>query len=140
MSQTTVSAFERTIEIANTWLNDVMEQLGGQEKQQAYQALRAVLHALRDRLAINDASHFAAQLPMVIRGLYYEGYHPAGKPLPERKRSDFLAHVAHEFPDEDRETGFVTRAVLRVVANHISLGEVEKLKAVLPPDIRVLWD
>jgi uncharacterized protein (DUF2267 family) len=31
-----------------------------------------VLHALRDRLTVEEASDLAAQLPMLIRGLYYE--------------------------------------------------------------------
>jgi uncharacterized protein (DUF2267 family) len=139
MTQATLSVFEHTIEITNTWLNDLTERLGWHDKHRAYQALRAVLHALRDRLTVNDASHLAAQLPMLIRGLYYEGYHPSGKPLPERKKSEFLAHVAAECPDESRNDGLITQAVLQVLAKHITHGEVEKIKAVLPPDIRSLW-
>jgi uncharacterized protein (DUF2267 family) len=139
MTQATLSVFEHTIEITHTWLNDLMERLGWHDKHRAYQVLRAVMHALRDRLTVDDSAHFAAQLPMLIRGLYYEGYHPSGKPLSERKKSEFLAHVATEFPEESRNAGQVTQAVLQVVAKHITHGEVEKIKAVLPADIRSLW-
>jgi uncharacterized protein (DUF2267 family) len=139
MAVDTVSVFEHTIEITHTWLKDLMERLGWTDKHRAYMALRAVLHALRDRMSVNDASHLAAQLPMLIRGFYYEGYHPAGKPLAERKKSEFLSHVAIECADESRNDGHVTQAVLQVLAKHITPGEVEKIKGVLPPDIRSLW-
>lgn len=139
MTVDTVNVFEHTIEITHTWLHDLMERLGWQDKHRAYLALRAVLHALRDRLSVNDASHLAAQLPMLIRGFYYEGYHPAGKPVAERKKSEFLAHVATECSDESRNDGRVTKAVFQVLAKHITPGEVEKIKSALPEDIRSLW-
>ena len=139
MTQDTLSVFEHTIEITHTWLNDLMARLGWHDKQRAYKALRSVLHALRDRLTVNDASHLAAQLPMLLRGVYYEGYHPGGKPLAERKKAEFLAHVAAEFPEEDRNVGTITQAVLQVLAKHITQGEIEKIKASLPADIRSLW-
>ncbi len=139
MAVDTVSVFEHTIEITHTWLHDLMDRLGWHDKHRAYLALRAVLHALRDRMTPDDASHLAAQLPMLIRGFFYEGYHPAGKPLPDRKRSEFLARVAAECNDEDRNEGHVTRAVLQVLAKHITPGEAEKVRGVLPPDIRSLW-
>ena len=140
MTQSTVSVFEHTIEISNIWLNDLMERLAWLDKHRAYKALRAVLHALRDRLTVDSAAHLAAQLPMLIRGLYYEGYDPSGKPIPERRKSEFLAHVASQCSDESRNDGHVTQAVLHVLGHHISPGEVEKIKAVLPPDIRALWN
>jgi len=139
MTVDTVNVFEHTIEITHTWLHDLMERLGWQDKHRAYMALRAVLHALRDRLSVEAASHLAAQLPMLIRGFYYEGYHPAGKPLAARKKTEFLAHVAAECTDESRNDGRVTQAVLQVLAKHITPGEVEKIKGALPEDIRSLW-
>ncbi len=104
MTVDTVSVFEHTIELTHTWLHDVMERLGWHEKHRAYMALRAVLHAVRDRVGPEDAAHLAAQLPMLVRGFYYEGYHPAGKPVADRKRADFLARVASECSDTKIET------------------------------------
>lgn len=139
MAQDSLKVFEHTIEITHTWLNDLVERLAWRDRQRTYRALRAVLHALRDRLSVDDASHLAAQLPMLVRGFYYEGYHPSGKPLLERKRSEFLAHVKCEFPDESFDIETVTRAVLQVVTKHVTPGEVEKIKASLPEEIRSLW-
>ena len=134
-----LNVFEHTVEITNTWLNDVLEKLAWRDQQRAYRALRAVLHALRDRLAVDDAAHLSAQLPMLVRGIYYEGYRPSGKPVAERRKSQFLAHVKREFPDEGFEIETVTQAVLHVLADHITAGEVDKIKTVLPEDIRSLW-
>lgn len=139
MTVDTVAVFEHTIEVTHTWLIDLMERLGWHEKHRAYIALRAVLHALRDRISVDDSAHLAAQLPMLIRGFYYEGYHPAGKPLAERKKAEFLAHVAAECSDESRNDGRVTQAVFQVLAKHVTPGEVQKIKGVLPPEIRSLW-
>ncbi|MEX0678729.1 MAG: DUF2267 domain-containing protein [Pirellulales bacterium] len=131
--------FEHTIEITHTWLNDLLERLAWRDQQRAYRALRAVLHALRDRLSVNDASHFAAQLPMLVRGFYYEGYHLGDKPSRERTKAEFLAHVKGEFADESFDIETVTRAVMNVLAKHITPGEVDKLKKSLPEEIRSLW-
>jgi len=140
VTQSTLNTFEHTIEITHVWLNDLLMRLGGHDQRQAYRALRAVLHALRDRLPVNDASHLAAQLPMLVRGFYYEGYHPADKPLRERTKPEFLTHVRVEFPDESFDVETVARAVLQVLGKHITPGEVEKLKQALPDGIRSLWD
>lgn len=139
MTQDTLNVFEHTIEITHIWLNDLLERLGWRDHQRAYRALRAVLHALRDRLSVNDASHLAAQLPMLVRGFYYEGYHPGDKPLRERTKAEFLAHVKAEFADESFDIQTVTRAILNVLAKHITPGEVEKVKKALPEEIRSLW-
>jgi uncharacterized protein (DUF2267 family) len=139
MAQDTLSTFEHTIEITHTWLNDLMERLGWHDKHRAYVALRAVLHALRDRISADDASHLAAQLPMLVRGFYYEGYHPSGKPLADRRKSEFLARVAAECSDESRNDGRVTQAVFQVLAKHITPGEVQKIRQTLPDEIRSLW-
>jgi len=76
MSQTGVAAFDSTIQTTNVWLHDIMERLGWQDRHRAYHALRAVLHALRDRLPVDQAAALGAQLPMLVRGFYYEGWHP----------------------------------------------------------------
>jgi uncharacterized protein (DUF2267 family) len=139
MSHSPCSAFQHTIEVTNVWLADIAERLGDQQNHRAYQALRAVLHALRDRLSAEGAAHLAAQLPTLVRGLYYEGYRPGGKRPAEHTKAEFLAQVRSECPDEDLNTGTITRAVLQVIGKHVSTGEIENLKATFPKAIRELW-
>jgi uncharacterized protein (DUF2267 family) len=139
MSQTGLPAFDSTLQATNLWLHDLMERLTWRDRQQALRALRAVLHALRDRLPVEQVAALGAQLPMLVRGFYYEGWHPHGKPLKDRKKEEFLAHVAAAYalgPDADPEK--ITRAVFAVLAKHVSAGEIETVKQLLPADIRSL--
>jgi uncharacterized protein (DUF2267 family) len=80
---------------------------------------------------------------MLIRGLYYEGWRPSGKPARERSREQFLQQVARAFPFHPSGPGLspenVTRAVFTVLADHVSAGEIEDVKSILPEDIRTLW-
>jgi len=97
MSYTGIRAFDSTIQTTNVWLNDLADRLGWQDKQRAYHALTAVLHALRDRLPVDQAVALGAQLPMLVRGFYYEGWHPADKPIKERKKEEFLVHPTNAY-------------------------------------------
>ena len=90
MSLTTCGPIEITIHTTNLWLENLMEELGWQERDRAYQALRVVLHALRDRLPQKDLAALGAQLPLLIRGIYYEGWDPTGKALKDCEKEDFL--------------------------------------------------
>jgi uncharacterized protein (DUF2267 family) len=140
MSQTGLSVFDTTIQTTHHWLNELMAELGWDDRHRAYQALRAVLHALRDHLTVDEVVALGAQLPLLVRGCYYEGWHPADKPLPQRKRDAFLASlqsVFHNAPAARVEE--VARAVFRVLAKHVTTGAIEDVKHLLPRDIRRLW-
>lgn len=102
MSATGLEVFDRTLHKTHAWLKAIMEELGTEDRHKAYLALRAVLHALRDRLTVEEVAQLAAQLPMLVRGLYYEGWDPTGKPLKERHKEAFLAHVAEELKNPFR--------------------------------------
>src|SRR5437660_480544 len=83
----------RTLQITNIWLDEIMETLGP-DRQVAWHALGAVLRALRDRLPIGLAVHLGAQLPLLVRGLYYDQWAPSEQVLKQRSREEFLAHVS----------------------------------------------
>jgi len=140
MSMTGLEAFDTAVHKTNTWLNDLMLVLGWQEKQKAYLAMRAALHALRDRLTTDEVAQLGAQLPMLMRGFYYEGWDPSDKPLKERHRDQFLARIAQEFPgDECNDPERVARAVFLTLASRVSAGEIEDVQQVLPAELKDLW-
>jgi uncharacterized protein (DUF2267 family) len=141
MSTTGVAAFDSTLQTTHIWLNEICEEMGwGRDAPRAYHALRAVLHALRDRLRPEEAAGFAAQLPLLIRGIFYEGWHPAGKPIRVRTAEDFLAPVVDAFRgDPPTQAVAVARAVFTVVKRHMTAGEVSDIIAALPADIQTLW-
>lgn len=73
MSITGLDVFDKSLNKTNEWLQDLMDELNFSQRKQAYQALRATLQTLRDRMIVEEAAHLGAQLPMLIRGFYYEG-------------------------------------------------------------------
>jgi len=91
--------FDKTVHTTNAWLKEIMEATG-LDRRRAYRALAAVLHALRDRLTVDEVAQLGAQLPILVRGLYYDQWHhPAGKPERLRHKEEFLAAVTAGLDD-----------------------------------------
>lgn len=140
MSATGLSTFDETVQISNEWLNELMRAVSWNDKYRAYRLLRATLHALRDRLMPHEAVHLGAQLPMLIRGLYYDGWHMRDKPRAERTRGAFLAHIEAAFKqDPNEDTEVLVKEVFGLLARKISPGEIKDVTAALPPELRALW-
>jgi len=144
MSATGLAVFDTTLHKTNDWLKDLMHELGWDDRHKAYLALRATLHALRDRLTVEEVAQLGAQLPMLIRGFYYEGWDPTGKPLRERHEEQFLMRISREFSDEARGNSYrslseIARAVFTVLARRVTEGEIEDVKHILPAELRELW-
>jgi len=141
MSKQTVPVLETTMQKAHLWFKDLTALMGWEDQQLAYLALRAVLHALRDRLPIEVAAKLGAQLPILIRGIYYEGWVPAHVPFNVRHLEDFLelitSYLGNDLLIPDVE--LITKNVLKVMASHLSEGEMDHLKKVLPKSIASLW-
>jgi len=132
--------FDKAIQDANSWLNDIMYELDWQDKHRAFTLLRSTLHTLRDRLHVNENAHFAAQLPTLIRGVFYEGYQPAKYSADIRHKDQFVDAVMAVFGDNPKDDPVATvSGALNVIADHISEGEMDDIKATLPADIRKLW-
>jgi uncharacterized protein (DUF2267 family) len=128
---------ERSAEKANIWLKDVAAELGNDDRHYAYRALRAVLHALRDRLTIDVAAKLAAQLPTLIRGIYYEDWNPGRAPMPFYTADTFLEHVVSEgrFSGEIEASAAVT-AVALVLRKRVTPEEIDAVLAVVPEQLR----
>jgi uncharacterized protein (DUF2267 family) len=139
MSLTGLEVFDETLHKTNAWLKEI-EQVLGPDRRRAYQALRAVRHCLRDRLPIDEAAQLGDQLPMLIRGIYYEAWHPAGKPERIRSREEFLARIdAHLAKAGTIDSKDAARAVFQSLETHVSAGEIRDVMQALPEQIRALW-
>jgi uncharacterized protein (DUF2267 family) len=140
MSVTTIPHSEASVHTANVWLKELAQELGWDDRERVYHGLRSVLHALRDRLTVDEAADLGAQLPLLIRGLYYEGWDPSSAPARERRKEVFLHHIAADFRD-DHEVypEGIAWAVFKLLERHVSTGEIKDVLHVLPWEIRSLW-
>lgn len=137
MTTTThVPTLEHSIHVTNEWLRDVAAELDANDHQEAYRALRATLHVLRDRLPVDEAAQLAAQLPDLLRGVYYEGWNPSKTPARFHTREQLLDRVAHEARYHGHtEASYAMGAALAVLRRRISTGEMADVTAVLPADV-----
>lgn len=141
MSATGLAVFDTTLQKTHEWLDDIMREMQwSDERQRAYMALRSVLQALRDRLTMEEALDLGAQLPMLVRGFYYEGWKPLDTPRKERRKEEFLAHIKQAFRNDERmDAEQITRAVFRVLARRVNEGEIQDIQHILPAELRELW-
>lgn len=135
------SIIDRSAEKAHVWVNDLAEELGSDDQRRAYRVLRAYLHALRDRLPVNESAQLAAQLPELIRGTYYEGWKPSSTPVRYRNLADFLDRIAADAGlDGETSASYAASAASAVLRRHVSAGEIEDVRAVLPEELRPILD
>ncbi len=143
MPQTHVTALNHTLEETHAWLEALRERGPFENEQQAYSHLRAVLHAVRDRLTVEEAVHFAAELPMLARGFYYEGWRPALAPNEDRKTvEDFLDAVRESLGDQhtpDHDLGESATAVLGLLTDRLSEGQIRHVRDQMPEDMKAIW-
>src|SRR5687767_2774816 len=139
MSATGLDVFDKTLQTTNIWLNEINERIGP-DRQLAWKVLSTVLHKLRDRLPVEAAAHLGAQLPLLVRGAYYDQFEPAKQPGTCRSRDEFVAEVAEWLTDSrpaDPEEAIT--AVFAVLTRHIDAGQMAKTLGILPEPIRQIW-
>lgn len=124
------------------WLNDLAGREPFESPEQAYSILRAVLHAVRDRLTAEEVAHLGSQLPMVVRGFYFEGWRPALAPNDFETEEEFLVRVRSSLGTGnamDRTLRDATLATLDFLADHVDEGEMRHVTAQMPGEIRALF-
>jgi uncharacterized protein (DUF2267 family) len=139
MSATGLDVFDKTIQTTNIWLDELMADLGP-DRQVAWHVLGAVLRALRDRVPLGLAAHLGSQLPILVRGTYYDQWEPAREPLTMRTQEEFLAYVQKSLrsirPVNARNAVI---AVCNVLSRHLTRGQARKVRDALPTEVQVLW-
>jgi uncharacterized protein (DUF2267 family) len=140
MSSVGLETLDHTVHLTHEWINELDDSLGWNNKARSYRLLKAVLHALRDWLIMEEAVDLAAQLPTLLRGAYYEQWRPTAVPVKERSKADFIAHVSTSFKrDPLEQPSQAIIAVFRLLSKKITGGEVEDVRSSLPEDLRTLW-
>lgn len=139
MSATGLEVFDRTLQTTHIWLDEIIEDLAT-DRQTAWHVLGAVMRSLRDRLPPELSAHLSAELPLLVRGVYFDRWRPGRENLKMRLLAEFLERVSDGLSDT-KPIGSVdaARAVFGVLNRHIDHGQAEKIRNALPDEIRVLW-
>ena len=132
-------AFEVTLQHSQSWLDDVLDELRTDDRALAYAIFRGVLHALRDRLPQAEVVDLGAQLPMLLRGLYYDGWTLQDRSASLRTKDAFLHHVARCVKRSDVTPEEAVRVVFAVLARRVAAGEIRDVIGSLPETFDVLW-
>jgi uncharacterized protein (DUF2267 family) len=137
---TGLGAFDVSIQNSTTWFEEFMDELGWHDKYKGYLALRAALQSMRDRLPPEKAALIGSELPMVIRGLYYEGWTPAGKPVRPLSRIEYL-NALHEYfnnePSVDPER--IVRGMFRLINKSLQENGIRDIERILPGELKEFW-
>ena len=141
MSDNGLKAFDRTLETTHQFINDVSEVIKVDDKHITFIGMRAVLHALRDRLPLEEAVQLGAQFPVLLAGFYYQGWKPAATPTKERSLAAFMDKVRENLPQEDYPTEIETliKGVFTILSQRVSKGEIDEVINMLPEDVQTLW-
>ena len=142
MKLTGIDVFDSTIQRTNLWLKEFMQELNWSDHRKTYEAFRCVLHTVRDLMPVIDAIRFSQELPMLIRGFYFEGWEPSGKPLPIRNRSEFVFLLSRSLArdgDRSSDAEVVARGVFRLLERKVNDGEIDDIRHLMPPAILDLW-
>lgn len=140
MSARGLEIIDSTVQKTYEWINELRDRLGWSSDRDALRLLRVTLHQVRDRISIAETAQLSAQLPIVIRGFFYEGWQPHLVPLPDRSATDLIAAIEHHVGDVVEYRGqedIVT--VFKLLNARISEGQIHDIIANLPKEIRALW-
>ncbi|MEA2129183.1 MAG: hypothetical protein QOJ85_2074 [Solirubrobacteraceae bacterium] len=137
MSLRSVDSIERSVHKTNEWLKDLTAELDDDNREDAWRILKAYLQTLRDELTVDEAAQLAAQLPLVLRGAFYDGFDPSGQPAKLRHRDEFLARLAQRarLPDPE-DAARAAEAATKVLRRHVTEGELDDVLSQLPTEVR----
>ncbi len=140
MNTTRLTNLDQSLRLSKEWIRELNDRLDWGDDRRAYRLLRETIQAVRDWLSVDEAVHLSAQLPTVMRGIYFDGWHPASTPVQKRSKGDFILRIVKKFeqdPIDDPEAA--VSEVFHLLNRRISNGEIRDVKSCLPKSLRSLW-
>ncbi len=134
-----VSVFERSLEKSQEWMSELHEEIHWVSGDSVYHLFRAVLQTLRDQLSIDEAAHLSAQLPLLLRGSFYECWDPQSLAPKGLGKDDFLDAVKAKMGPISNTRYDFEKAVLSCLLylkKHVSPGEMDDVISALKPTLR----
>jgi uncharacterized protein (DUF2267 family) len=134
-----LAVFDTTVQESNTWRSMIDARLPPCSRQEAYGAFRAVVHTLRDRLPLEAVLSLSAQLPLLLRGIFFEGWRPADAAFDIHDAEAFGEAVARRLPPGFSRHGKDAAQAVFSAFDRLDSGETAKLARHLPLAMRRLF-
>lgn len=139
MSTTILPLFDKSLQSTAIWLEEIQSEIGP-DRAFAWRVLSVVLQGLRDHLPLELSAHLGAQLPIVVRGTFYDQFDPTGLPKQAHGPEEFLQEIAAGLRDSRGvDPRDAVHAVFGVLDRHLSRGQIDKVVRSLPRGIRAMW-
>ena len=140
MSVKAIHNFEHAVHAANEWIKELAQEPEIGSEAQAYAILRTVLQALRDRMRVEEIAQLSAQLPMLIRGFFFEGWRPSFEPAPVESAEEFLEDLGLRLLRvSEVEAEDAVYLVYALMNHHFSEGELAHVERVMPAELVLKW-
>jgi uncharacterized protein (DUF2267 family) len=140
MTSQGLEVIDHSVHLTHEWINELAERLDWSSKRSALRLMRVTLHHLRDHLLVDELAQMSAQLPLLIRGFFFEGWVPKQTPIKERSVEDFIGFISEQMGETEEYRGHHDiKCVFDLLNNRLSRGEVEDVRATLSATIRDLW-
>ncbi len=140
MSAKGLEVIDHTVQLTHEWINELTERLDWSSQRDALRLLRVTLHQIRDHLLVDEVAQLAAQLPLLIRGMFFEGWVPKNTPVKQRHLQDFISDIEqHVGSVADYRGSEDIQKVFKLINAKISRGEILDVRASLPEEIRSFW-
>jgi uncharacterized protein (DUF2267 family) len=140
---TNISSLDRAVQNAVLWLNDIQTELGWENREIVYKATKAVLQTIRDRLPVSELFHFSTNLPIVLKGMLFEGYDPSEAKKEKIKTiQEFYDRIQTHYDPLQRDIVSGHQAafgVINVLFNRIGEGEMRKVADNMPLKLKPLF-
>lgn len=140
MSAQGLEVIDHTVLLTHEWINDLRDRLGWESSRDVLRLLRVTLAQVRDHLGHDELAQLSAQMPLLIRGMFYEGWSPSHTPVHERSVDEFMAPIEAKCADVQGWRGKESvSAVFQTLNEKISDGEIDDVRAGLPQAVRDFW-
>lgn len=140
MSAQGLEVIDHTVQLTHEWINELRDRLDWTSSRDALRLMRVTLAQVRDHIGHDELAQLSAQMPLLVRGMFFEGWSPSHTPIKDRSAETFVAAISDQVSEvqEWRGPEDIT-AVFQTLNARISEGEIADVKANLPKHIRALW-
>lgn len=136
-----LSVFDKTVQETYSLLKLINQNARwGEDNHKALAGLRSVLQVLRDCLPLANSANFSAQLPILVRGLYFENWNYHDQPLRTRHQAEFLALIQQKLPmAPEIDAEIACKAVVQALQAIIDKDVIDNWLSGLTNEIKQIW-